>query len=1027
MSRRVRHTSGTAEEAQPAGSRAGIADPVASTWNAAFHGLSAEDRARVLALALPGGVVYAQQLPDPKVARKSDERPRTLFAPFLNGQSKHLEPTQSKPIEYFDSELDRWQREAVARALATVDLFLLRGHPGSGKSRVLVETLRQAIGRGDRVLFLARHPAALDRALSALTGAVEHLAVRFPHPGETEQQIRPEIREIFLERQAADLAIRARRSGQQDLAASQLEREGFERAQASLPVLVDLLAQKAKLATDQSEIKAKQTTQARELDTLSDSNDTIVANGEFAHAWSHWKDETARKMAVADAALEDISRQLSAHKTELAKLSAENAQLSPLLLARSSGRFWTRDWWTAKFNPAQTERAVQVAKLLDDATAGVQQQERSLEAAGRERQRLVEQAKLDRNGLLGAERARWENLFSAEIAALDAKNAELTRRWQEQCRQLPHLPSYSLATQDYLERATKEWADGQARAHASILRAKQWLELLEQHPQALRDALIEHASLIAATAAGWSADPGLANRLASRPFDLLVLEEAEQFTEPECATYARLARRWLFVGSDYLPNAEIAAASQAGPENRAALLPLQPPAFFGQLWQRLHSNPESLPYSWVENGDKLICRLRPIIEEQRSWIETERLVDYPQIVLHILALPRSQPVVAEVVFPATFTIQKAKQFILQELQELAVHAPARSMRWQDDHSDRLVLQLAGDVCHHPATVPLAPGIREMLNPRENAETNGRGEVAWQTCCIEFDRQSGWHRGAAEEWIERYLGLRDKGRTLFLDTLHRFTGSLSEFTKALIASQSNQAASVQPSLDQTLEFVAVPPLKETGRAEPSGGSPRFRPAGVELDLSEPKNRDRLPIELGIGLPTHGVVNLPEAQAIVRKVVEFERAGLLPPVLPGTVSVFVVALYEAQAELIRRLLCNSPSLASRADVIEVGVPHAFAHRDAAWVFVSLTRSHSHRSTAFGAGPKELLLALTRAREKMCVFGDVGALTRRAHWEGTVERLDELQTLQERDLIRTLLDGFQKMAHSRTAAVGSEGSGS
>src|SRR3984957_3385480 len=111
MSRRVRHTSGTAEEAQPASSRAGIADPVAATWNASFHGLSAEDRARVLAAALPGGVVYAQQLPDPKVARKSDERPRTLFAPFLNGQAKHLEPTQSKPIDYFDTELDRWQRE----------------------------------------------------------------------------------------------------------------------------------------------------------------------------------------------------------------------------------------------------------------------------------------------------------------------------------------------------------------------------------------------------------------------------------------------------------------------------------------------------------------------------------------------------------------------------------------------------------------------------------------------------------------------------------------------------------------------------------------------------------------------------------------------------------------------------------------------------------------------------------------------------------------------------------------------------
>ena len=708
-------------------------------------------------------------------------------------------------------------------------------------------------------------------------------------------------------------------------------------------------------------------------------------------------------------------------------MNAENAQLSPLLLARSSGRFWTRDWWAAKLQPAQTERAVQVANQLAASSAGLQEQERSVEAAGLERQRLIEQTNLDRSRLLGEERARREKLFSTEVAALEAKNAELARSWLEQCGQAPTLPSYSVATQDDLEQASKEWADGRARAQGTSVRAKQWLELLERHPESLRDALIEHTPLIVASAAGWAADPGLANRLATTPFDLLVLEEAEQFTEQECAAYARLALRWLFVGSDYLLNPDMVSAPQARAENRPALLPLQPPVFFGQLWQRLHSNPESLPYSWVEDGEKLVCRLRPIIEEQRSWVETERLVDYPQIVLHILALPRSQPVVAEVVFPASFTIQRAKQFILQELQELAVHAPARSMRWQDDHSDRLVLQLAGEICHHPATVPLAPGIREMLNPKQRAETKGSGQVAWQTCCIEFDRESGWHRGTAEEWIERHLGLRDKGRTLFLDTLHRSKGSLGDFTQALMASHLNEPATAQPSSDQALEFVAVPPLKETGRAEPSSGAHRLRPAGVELDLSDPKNRDRLPAELRVGLPTQGVVNLQEAQAIVRKLVDGERAGLLPAVLPGAVTIFVVALYESQAELIRRLLRNCPSLASRANAIEVGVPQAFAHRDAAWVFVSLTRSHSHRSTAFGSGPKELLLALSRAREKMCVFGDVGALTRRAHWEGTVERLDELQTLQERDLIRTLLEGFQKMAHPYMATLGSEGSGS
>ena len=150
MSRRVRHTTGIAEEAQPAGFRAGSADPVASSWNASFHGFSAEDRARILELALPAGIVYAQQLPDPKLARKSDEHLRTVFAPFLNGQAEQLEPTEPKPIAYLDNDLDRWQKEAVAKSLATADLFLLRGHPGSGKSRVIVEIIRQSIRAATR-------------------------------------------------------------------------------------------------------------------------------------------------------------------------------------------------------------------------------------------------------------------------------------------------------------------------------------------------------------------------------------------------------------------------------------------------------------------------------------------------------------------------------------------------------------------------------------------------------------------------------------------------------------------------------------------------------------------------------------------------------------------------------------------------------------------------------------------------------------------------------------------------------------
>ncbi len=75
------------------------------------------------------------------------------------------------------------------------------------------------------------------------------------------------------------------------------------------------------------------------------------------------------------------------------------------------------------------------------------------------------------------------------------------------------------------------------------------------------------------------------------------------------------------------------------------------------------------------------------------------------------------------------------------------------------------------------------------------------------------------------------------------------------------------------------------------------------------MNEPKHRERLPTDLRAGLPAQGFVNLSEAQAIVRRLAECARAGVLPSAPHGESTVFIIALYEAQAELIRRLLRNT----------------------------------------------------------------------------------------------------------------------
>ena len=118
------------------------------------------------------------------------------------------------------------------------------------------------------------------------------------------------------------------------------------------------------------------------------------------------------------------------------------------------------------------------------------------------------------------------------------------------------------------------------------------------------------------------------------------------------------------------------------------------------------------------------------------------------------------------------------------------------------------------------------------------------------------------------------------------------------------------------------------------------------------------------------------------------------------------VAVIALYPAQAELIRSLVRRNTTLASANLDLRIDVPAAFREHESDIVLVSLTRSHSHRAVAFGEGPQALTLALTRARGKLILVGDAGTLARRSQWEGAVDHLDEAAAARERALIARLL---------------------
>jgi ATP-dependent RNA/DNA helicase IGHMBP2 len=81
----------------------------------------------------------------------------------------------------FDGDLNLPQRAAVGRALAACDVALIHGPPGTGKTRTLVEVIRQAAARGQRILATAASNTAVDNLAERLVAA-GLAVVRLGHP-----------------------------------------------------------------------------------------------------------------------------------------------------------------------------------------------------------------------------------------------------------------------------------------------------------------------------------------------------------------------------------------------------------------------------------------------------------------------------------------------------------------------------------------------------------------------------------------------------------------------------------------------------------------------------------------------------------------------------------------------------------------------------------------------------------------------------------------------------------------------------
>jgi superfamily I DNA and/or RNA helicase len=115
---------------------------------------------------------------------------------------------EPKSITPLDAGLNASQQEAVEFALAASDVAIIHGPPGTGKTTTVVELIRQAVARGEKVLACAPSNLAVDNLLEKLVAAGER-AIRLGHPARVLKELQEHTLDLLVDAHP-DVAIARR-------------------------------------------------------------------------------------------------------------------------------------------------------------------------------------------------------------------------------------------------------------------------------------------------------------------------------------------------------------------------------------------------------------------------------------------------------------------------------------------------------------------------------------------------------------------------------------------------------------------------------------------------------------------------------------------------------------------------------------------------------------------------------------------------------------------------------------------------
>lgn len=130
-------------------------------------------------------------------SRAKKDRLSELVGVLVEGKAPGFDPAPP-PLGFLDLELNESQRAAVRLAMSANDVALIHGPPGTGKTSTLIEVIRQAIKRGEKVLACAPSNLAADNLLERLVAARENV-VRVGHPARVSPALVEHTLDVMVE------------------------------------------------------------------------------------------------------------------------------------------------------------------------------------------------------------------------------------------------------------------------------------------------------------------------------------------------------------------------------------------------------------------------------------------------------------------------------------------------------------------------------------------------------------------------------------------------------------------------------------------------------------------------------------------------------------------------------------------------------------------------------------------------------------------------------------------------------------